>query len=407
MIISNNLATLPKLLYIGDVPIEASYHGSALVYRLLQNYPPQKLRIIEGTLFESQPERRLPAVEYRQLSVGNQRWLNTRFHTQVSSWLSWTATGRSQQIPRLLADFQPEAVLTVAHSYSWLTAAQFAVQHNLPLHLIIHDDWIRTARLVNPLRQWLDREFCQVYHQAASRFCVSPFMVDAYDKRYGMTGSVLYPSRARDTIAPEEPVTTAKGDRPLTVAFGGTINTPGQVRALQSLSECLQSIQGQLLIYGPLTKEQAIQSGLNNSNIWLGGLLPADQFIARLRQEADVLFVPMSFAPADRANMQAGFPSKLADYTATGLPLLIYGPPDCSAVRWAQENPGVAEIVTGEAPQNLVAALERLCSREYRIDLAKAALQQGNTFFSHAQVEAHFFEHLIKGARESDWGRQG
>jgi len=30
-------AALPKLLYIGDVPIECSYHGSLVLYRLLED----------------------------------------------------------------------------------------------------------------------------------------------------------------------------------------------------------------------------------------------------------------------------------------------------------------------------------------------------------------------------------
>ena len=42
---------LPRLLYVGDVPVEASYHGSALIYRLLQRYPVERLRIVEGNIF--------------------------------------------------------------------------------------------------------------------------------------------------------------------------------------------------------------------------------------------------------------------------------------------------------------------------------------------------------------------
>ena len=42
---------LPRLLYLGDVPVEASYHGSALIYRLLQHYPVDRLMIIESNLF--------------------------------------------------------------------------------------------------------------------------------------------------------------------------------------------------------------------------------------------------------------------------------------------------------------------------------------------------------------------
>ena len=32
-----------NLLYVGDVPVEASYHGSALLHRLLSGHPHEKL----------------------------------------------------------------------------------------------------------------------------------------------------------------------------------------------------------------------------------------------------------------------------------------------------------------------------------------------------------------------------
>ena len=76
---SNTPPLLPRLLYLGDVPVESSYHGSALLYRLLQNYPPDRLRIIEGNHRNSVPERRLHGVLYRVLKVGWSRPLYTRF----------------------------------------------------------------------------------------------------------------------------------------------------------------------------------------------------------------------------------------------------------------------------------------------------------------------------------------
>src|SRR4051812_48302616 len=45
---------LPRLLYVGDVPVEASYHGSALLHRLLSDYPHEKLTVIE-TATKSEP----------------------------------------------------------------------------------------------------------------------------------------------------------------------------------------------------------------------------------------------------------------------------------------------------------------------------------------------------------------
>jgi hypothetical protein len=385
---------LPQLLYIGDVPVESSYHGSALLYRLLQDYPPSKLFILEGNLITSQLERRLPDVKYQDIQVGKQRYLNTRFHDFVSSWLSLTAKSRAKSIDSLLDEFQPSAVLTVAHGYSWLTAAHYAATYNLPLHLIVHDDW---PRLAGSLSGWIDREFGRVYRQAASRLCVSPYMAEEYEKRYNVPGNVLYPSRAKDVkIYPVEPERVIDRDNQLTVVFGGTVNSAGHVRCLQNLADCLQKFNGQLIIYGTLTSEQAIDSGLQSPNIQIRGLLPSEQFIGRIREEADILFVPMSFDSANQTNMQFGFPSKITDYTAAALPLLIYSPSYSSAVRWAAENPGVAEVVMSEEPEELTLALKRLHSKEHRACLAHMAVEKSSKYFSHTNVQSQFFDHLIK-----------
>jgi len=101
----------------------------------------------------------------------------------------------------------------------------------------------------------------------------------------------------------------------------------------------------------------------------------------------------MSFAASDRANMEMAFPSKLADYTATGVPLLIYGPSYCSAIAWARENPGVAEVVENEP--DLAAAIERLATNpDYRIALGKRALDTGREYFTHARVQQRFHQSL-------------
>src|SRR4026209_848898 len=84
---------LPRLLFLGDVPMESSYHGSALLFRLLQGWPAERLRVVETNLLRSLPERRLPGVQYEELRVGSARLLHTRFARWYGSWLMRTRGG--------------------------------------------------------------------------------------------------------------------------------------------------------------------------------------------------------------------------------------------------------------------------------------------------------------------------
>ena len=381
---------LPSLLYLGDVPVEATYHGSTILFRLLQAWPAERLRVIETNLMRSIPERRLPSVKYDEFRLGPGRPLYTRFSRWYAAWLTFRAGRHAGNVSRLLAGFSPEAVLTVAHGFSWRTAARFATETQLPLHLICHDDLPRLGHLPDCFGSWLDLNFGRVYRQAKSRLCVSPFMAETYQRRYGAGGTVLLPSRA-----PDAPVFTAPPERlgrkghPFTCVFAGTINTHGYVQALKALADVLLPLQGRLLLFGPLTPEQAVATGLARRNIDVRGLLGSADLIQRCRDEADVLFLPMSFAETDTANMQIAFPSKLADYCAMGLPLLIHAPEYSSVVRWARGHPGVAEVVDTTDADRLAEAVKRLATNpEHRTTLAAEALAVGNRLFSYAAAQA-------------------
>jgi glycosyltransferase involved in cell wall biosynthesis len=368
--------------------VEASYHGSALLYRLLQTYPPDRLTIIESGIEVSKLERRLAEVSYYAALIPMPRLQTTRFAVWYAAFCLRTAGLRAIRLKSLARAFRPDAIITVTHGYSWITAAEIARLLDAPLQLICHDEWARSGAM----QDWKDRIFGKYYRAAASRLCVSPFMAREYAQRYGVDGLVLYPSRAADAVCyvkpPERLGTNATN---LTCAFAGTINSRGVVSALRRLAYSLESLNGRLLIYGPLTTEIASTNGLAAANIELAGLLPSGRLMDALRERADVLFVPMSFDSVDRNNMEISFPSKLADYAAVGLPLLIYGPPYCSAALWAAENVGVAEVVTEESECALSEALCRLAhDPSRRVTLAQKALAAGEAYFSHKTASEVF-----------------
>ncbi|HET6977610.1 MAG TPA: glycosyltransferase [Pyrinomonadaceae bacterium] len=384
---------LPRLLYVGDVPVEASYHGSALLHRWLSDYPVERLTILE-TAATSAPARRLARVKYISYPIGRQRWLNTRFHPYLLAWFTRAGKRSAPRIAQSMNGFAAESVLTVAHGFGWLAAAEIAKKRSVPLHLAVHDDWPRVADVAPRFRNWLDDEFARVYRQAHTRLCVSPSMSRFYEERYGAPSTVIYPSRAADAAEfAEPPARLGHNDNQFTIAFAGTINSPGYVDALRTLQNALKLVNGRLLIYGPLTTEMAQQIGLNDPNTEIRGLLTSDELLLRLREEVDALFVPMSFAASDRPNMEIAFPSKLADCTATGIPLLIYGPSYCSAVKWARENSGVAEVVETETA--LSAAITKLANdAAHRLALGSCALEVGRQYFSHARTQQIFHQLL-------------
>ena len=371
---------MPRLLYISDVPVEASQHGSALLFRAFETYQADRLRIVETGL-PSQPSRRLPGVAYASMPIGRRRWLDTRLHGVYSAWLTWGAAGRSDRVMSSLSGFDVEAIVTIGHGFGWLTAAEVARRLDVPLHLIVHDDWPRVSAVSESFRPWLDRTFARIYSGAASRLCVSPFMAEAYERRYGVSASLMYPSRSKDC-----PVFDAKpprqiGDGEMVIGYGGSSSSQ-VVESLRALARTLPGTRTRLAVFGGFDEDAKRRLLAESGAIAFHGFVPFDRMIRELREIADVLFVPMSFDAAQRDNMTISFPSKLTDYTATGLPLLIHGPAYSSAVRWARAGNEIAEVVDEPLDAPLGAAIQRLRGEpNRRFLLAANAVAAGQRFF--------------------------
>jgi glycosyltransferase involved in cell wall biosynthesis len=390
----DTISGLPRLAYLGEVPVECSYHGSALLWRLLENYPPKDLLIVEG-IHRSSIERRLPEVRYiHPPTPGIGRMFKTRYAIQVSEVLYAIIPILAASILPRVAFHKPEAILTVSHGLFWLVAAKVSNILKVPLHLIVHDhvpDTVAGSRL----RDRISRDFGRIYSSAATRFCVSEGMVIEYERMFGIAGQVLYPSRARSPFGqPSRAIRCSDTSGQLTGVFAGTVTGPGCADALTALARQLARMGGRLVIYGLFTRAQAAACGLDLPNVEFPGLVPARELKERCQKEADFLYVPMKFGGDNSLNARLSFPSKLADYTEMGLPLLIRGPEYCSAIQWARKHPGVAQVVETEDEWELLEAIKRLSNPETRRSLAEEALRIGELYFSHSRAESMLFSAL-------------
>jgi hypothetical protein len=383
-----NTATLPKLLYVGDVPVEPTVAGAALFYRLLQAYPADRLMVVQGEQPGDPP--RLPGVRYATFRLPLQKFTRTRLHQWAGVVRYLTAERRVSAIGSLAANFPAEAVLTVVAGYSWITAAAFARKHQLPLHLIIHDEVSGTLALPARMHDSLSRTFADVCRQAVNRFCISPQMAAAYSLP-GAPASVLYPSRAANHaafVSPPEP--TAGRRATLRFGYAGSIHSPGYARLLANLAGVIEPMGGKLVLFAGSTPPPSL---LALANVESRGFVENSRLLAALRESVDVLFLPMSFDQGDRPNMELSFPSKLTDYTAACLPLLICGPAYCSAIHWGEDHPGVAELVKSESREALEAAVKRLWMDEnHRQALALRASEVGESMFAQPRIAAQFLD---------------
>jgi len=376
---------LPNLLYVADVAVEATLGGELLLYRLLRKYPSDRLTIVKSNVGRSSPEERLPEVEYRSYDFASERLLNSRFTQWYGSWLHFKAKRILTRLSEIVDEVQPEAILTVCHDYAWLTASEIARKLEIPLHLILHDDIAQLSHRAHPfLEHRYESDLGRVYRQAGSRLCVSPSMEQEYKSRYGVSGTVLYPARGWDAPAYDRPpIRTQNRKREgIRIGYAGGLHAPGFKEALGDVATAVSSVDGEVFVYSNYSKDDINQRGWIKDNVIFKGFVHPDYIIDELREEVDLLFAVSSFEGRYRKVARTNFQSKMVDYTATGLPILIWGPEDSSTVAWAKKNEGVAEVVTSPKKSNLRAAVQRLTKDpEARYEYGANALEVGREYF--------------------------
>lgn len=385
------------LAIVSDVFPQLRSGGDLMLFRLFADYPPENLFVAHSG-YRRVSHTTLPHVSYRSVPTAAllQRGRRTRLAGLANLALAIRPTS-TVRVQRALNNFTPAAVVTVAQDFLWLSAANWCLRKDVPLHLLIHDDWPEFLRVPQWARGVVDRIFARVLRQAASRLCIAPGMAAEYKLRYGCECNVLLPTRGSDSPEPRLRVPNAAFGR-IIVGYLGGLPLSGYSRALRALADILQGIDGSLSLYGSHRPETIAAEGLDHPSILRQTELSRDLVFDHLMNNTSALFCPVSFLPEDATIMRMLFPSKLADYTACGLPIIIWGPEDSSAVMWARSHADAAFVCTDPMGAGIADFLQRLQSdQELAVRYAKGALAAGEKDFSLAEARARLTRAITAG----------
>ncbi len=372
-------ADLPRLLYIGDVSVADTMAGEALLFRLLQFYPPDRLAIVCGV----RPDMpRLTGVSYHHWGAAIPRLLHSRVAEEYILWRAWRYYEVPWRIANIATMFRPDAILTISHVSGWLGAWQLALRRRIPFHLIAHDDLAYVSRFPAWSRPWVEARFGDAYRAARSRLCISDSMAEIYQQRFGAPGTVLYPTTKAVRTQGVSP-RILEDRQSLTFAYGGSLNSPSDLEHLVTFAR-VAAVNGHTLVaYTPQHAALAARAAAAGVTLDARAPIHSDLLVPRLRAEADCLLLPQSMAPQDRMLVATAFPTKWADYSTVGLPLLAWAPPHSSSARFVAAHPGCAELVITTDPAELAAAIQRIQeSSAHRQRLAESLLRAGASWFA-------------------------
>lgn len=389
-------ASLPRvLIYSNEFPQTGSA-GGILLDRLFKYYPVERVRIVGPAPQKSSAPLRFP---HQQLQMPWCRFEGSRFnkfHRTLRGY-GLIPLASPQRVETLLDGFRPEIVLTVMQHGTWYDSAmRYAKTHKLPLVAIIHDDnegFDRVYAWAHGARRGRDGIF---YRFAAKRFCVSPEMEEECRRRYGVAGNVLYPNRSEE-LAPRDPslsVSLRTAGR-LTLGFVGNPNY-GYGEQLVKMLPAIREARARLVVWGHHPSGAAAPLACAPDVVELRGFVPSAQAWEEVKRNCDAVVFPYLNPPGAMEPMYSiHFPSKLPEYLALGMPIVMVGPDNATGVRWARRNPEAVLMLNASDPTSWDAEFRRLAAdSQLRSSLGARALEAGARDFDPAHITRKFLRAL-------------
>lgn len=346
------------------------------MFKLLSGYPSGRLFLLTslrgrknilGTEFERYRQMYFPELTgTRYHGYGRLLLLADRMLTPLLAVLAGI----------IALSWRPQAVLTVAHGYFFLAAAAVRCVLRIPLVVIVHDDWLALTEEVYIFRRIAPSLYRWALRQGDLVYAVSEGMRSHLYTAYGVRADVFLPIALPNEYADADATGPSETFR---IAFTGTIFST--VREGISLtaeavnSGLLANRLGrpvELLLSTRYPEEAMVAHGWLSDHVHNQGWLSENDY-KRFLASVDLLLVPVAFHASTQFYADTSFPSKLADYTASGRPVLAIAPRGSTTWDYCSQNKN-AILVTEPTVDAMVDAIADAVSSDRMRGLAAASL---------------------------------
>jgi len=122
-----------------------------------------------------------------------------------------------------------------------------------------------------------------------------------------------------------------------------------------------------------------------------------------IKDSCDALIFPYLDPPGAMERMYSiHFPSKLPEYLAVGMPIVMVGPDCATGARWAKRHPSAVLTLDSQAPEAWPGQFQRLAAEaDLRCRLGSEALKAGAKDFDPVAIRSHFLALLSEVSHAS------
>ena len=337
-----------------------------LMRRLFADYPRDRLWALTSyqsmrglAAYDPDPpaERQMPVPEIRI----HRRWIGSLALLLNYMLIPWTVW-RGVQIVRR---HQVEAIFAVPWDHFTIAAYFIHRITGLPIYMYIMDD-PAGARRADGSQPTLYRVLMPRLVRACKRvWGVSDGMCEYFAHTYNVKCLPLLPLLDLEGFQKKDARRAERSNGSFHIVFIGSIYS-AQVDSVRRLVRVVGQDPGRmgnpdakthLTLYTSAPVAALEQLGVMGKNVRRDEVNHED--IANVMAAADLAFLPLSFEPDMRHIVETSFPSKIAEYLAAGIPILVHAPTYSAAARYCLEH--ACGLVVGEPSEaSLRDALVRL-----------------------------------------------
>lgn len=250
-----------------------------------------------------------------------------------------------EEIKQCINDFKPDVVFSALGSLERMNYLQSVMKYAPQSKYVIYitDDWCNTTYngrfLKNRWKREYHDKFKEIIGNSALNLSICPFMTEAYKAQFGFD-FIPFHNPVDTKFWNSVPSSRKYSDNVFSIVYVGKINKdtkPGLKTMCRIVERLNKEGQKRIVfdIYTPSIKEVDEFSSFEHCQVFQS--IPNSQ-VPQLLKSYDCLFLPLGFSPSSRQYTRLSMPTKLTEYMASGVPMIVNCPEEIALSRYVTES---------------------------------------------------------------------
>ena len=320
----------PNVLIVSESPFCVDNGFGITKLNLFQHWPSQSLAILHTRKFKNTLNDRCFKNKYLRFYPQNRK---SKFLYNFGILSSYGLNFSIKWLKSYLQDWKPEIIYSFVSCFYTFEYTKW-LKENLSIPVVIHfaDDF--------PQLDDHKKETIKFLLSCQQVFCVSDLMKEEYYRRYNVLSKVLHNGATQPFFYTHA---AKKSQRRFKIRYLGTLQKNAHFESIEDIVETLlilnreNSIEITFEIFGGEWTAPEAEKLARCPFVYFRGAVSHEK-APDILKSANLLLIPITFCPINLIHYKFSFPTKFAQYLATGTPTLIYGPTGSALVEYCERH---------------------------------------------------------------------